>query len=33
MLIGEDREKSSEIYSETTKIAFRISIYKVIEKN
>lgn len=33
MLIGDDKEKSSEIYSEDTKIAFRICIYKIIEKN
>ncbi|CAD8084408.1 unnamed protein product [Paramecium primaurelia] len=33
MLVGDDKEKSSEIYSEVTKIAFRICIYKIIEKN
>lgn len=33
MLGGDDKEKSSEIYSETTKIAYRIGIYKIIEKN
>ncbi|CAD8098710.1 unnamed protein product [Paramecium sonneborni] len=33
MLEGEDKEKSSEIYSEITKIAYRICIYKIIEKN
>ncbi|CAD8099314.1 unnamed protein product [Paramecium sonneborni] len=33
MLGGDYREKSSEIYSEITKIAYRICIYKIIEKN
>ncbi|CAK74489.1 unnamed protein product (macronuclear) [Paramecium tetraurelia] len=33
MLVGDDKEKSSEIYSETSKIAYRIGIYKIIEKN
>ncbi|CAK85831.1 unnamed protein product (macronuclear) [Paramecium tetraurelia] len=33
MLVGDDKEKSSEIYCEATKIAYRICIYKIIEKN
>ena len=31
MIAGEDNEKTIQIYSYRTKIAFKITIYKIIE--